>query len=143
MKITKSKPAFVLGLIGGILSTLGGSCVTLFATAVNDVVEQLGGTSTGGTYTALAWLLFLGGILAIVASSFCLKKAKLGGSLLLVSFAMTIGMSIYNLIESTKVTMTSLSITLLIFGAIPSILVLVGGILGLVAKSKTAVDVVK
>lgn len=128
----KSITGAVLGLIGGIILTIMGLTFTLSTSLVLDVVgEGL------GLVVILSWAMFLGGILGIIGASLCFKKARVGGILLLGSFVLTIGYVVNYFAKLAELGSTGAETTFITLGAfmaIPCILVLVGGILGVVAK---------
>lgn len=72
MNKTKSVAPLVLGIIGGILGILEGSCLALCGAAV----EELGG---GATWTIAGWCALLGAIVGLVGG--CCAKSQKWGSL--------------------------------------------------------------
>ncbi|GGM18561.1 hypothetical protein GCM10011351_00420 [Paraliobacillus quinghaiensis] len=103
---------FVLGLIGGILGFFG-AILALFIGGVDAAFSETGSSSL----TGLGWSAFLFSALAIVGSVVVKSKAKLGGTLLLVS-------AVGGLISIS------------FFYLISAVLIGIAGIMGLVRKEK-------
>jgi hypothetical protein len=107
----KRTTEFVLGLIGGIFG-FGGAMFALFFGAVDEAVN---GSSD---VTGLGWGAILFSILAIVGAVVVKFKAKFGGALMLVS-------GIGGLI------------CISLFYALPALLLVIGGLMGILRKDKS------
>lgn len=130
----RSVAGFVLGLIGGI----GIFIISIPSIIGSAAVTDIGLADSETTlFLVLAWLMFVGSILAIVGASLCFKKARIGGVLLLISaitaFAF-LGFEIYRVCSLVELNTTL--ITLIVFLAIPSILILIGSIIALATKMR-------
>lgn len=105
----KSIPAFIVGLIGGIIGIIG-SLIILIKASLADAILS-GATS----FTAVAVLLYLfPSIAAIVAAALCFKRAPVGG----IIFSVVTGTTILGLILSGFSIMITLALLLYIVALI-------------------------
>lgn len=130
----KSVAGFVLGLLGGIGALMISGISVLGSAALFDV------GATDSFAFILSWLMFAGSILAIVGASLCFKKARMGGIMLLISAITALAYLGYSIYQMSQVALITSTITLLIFLAIPSILILVGAIVALAARVREPVE---
>lgn len=133
MKIRKSVPGFVFGLLGGLGLLLISTLSVFLGSLLIDV-----GINASNTLTILSWVAFGGSIIGLIGTGLCFKKARAGGIMMLISAISAgtfLGWTIYQLI-TLNINFTTSIITTLIFSAIPFVLVLVGAISALIAKQK-------
>ncbi len=78
---SKCLASFIIGLIGSILGMLGGLCTTM--------------CSCGFGSDSAFYMIFGGGVLGMIGTTLCLRKAKLG-SLLQITAAVLIIIRAYN-----------------------------------------------
>lgn len=129
----RSVAGFVLGLIGGIGIFIISTPSIIGSAAISD----LGLADTETTlFLVLSWLMFIGSILAIIGASLCFKKARIGGILLLISAITALAHVGFTIYQVAQVALVSSTITLLIFQAIPAILIIVASIIALSAKPR-------
>lgn len=102
---------FVLGLIGGIIG-FGGAFFAIFFGAVDEAVS--GGSSE---VSGLGWAAFLFSILALIGAVVVKFKAKVGGTLMLVS-------AIGGLISIS------------LFYALPALMLIMAGLMGVLRSDK-------
>lgn len=108
----KRTTEFVLGLIGGIIG-FGGAFFAIFFGAVDEAVS--GSSEVSG----LGWAAFLFSILAIIGAVVVKFKAKAGGAMMLIS-------GIGGLVSIS------------LFYALPALLLVIGGLMGLFRKDRKA-----
>ncbi len=108
----KQTTSFILGLMGGIFGFFGG----IFALGVGGIGEAFN-LNDAGTLTALGIVAILFSIVAIISSVLVKTKPKLGGWIMLFS-----GIIILFAIS--------------LFGLLPSVLLIIGGIIGLNSSKK-------
>lgn len=106
----KRNTEFILGLLGGIFG-FGGAMFAIFFGAMDEAVS--GSSEVSG----LGWGAFLFSILAIVGAVVVKFKAKAGGAMMLVS-------GIGGLVSIS------------LFYALPALLLVIGGLMGLFRKSQ-------
>src|SRR5699024_1345427 len=111
----KRTTEFVLGLIGGIFGFIG-AIMALFVGGVDAAFSD--GTSE---VTGLGWAAFIFSILAIVGSVVVRSKAKAGGVLLLISAVGGI-------------------ISISMFYLVPSVLIAIAGLMGVIRKDKNKTE---
>ncbi|MCY8918095.1 DUF4064 domain-containing protein [Bacillus atrophaeus] len=114
----KRTTEFVLGLLGGIFGFIG----AIMALVIGGLDASFNSTGTSDII-GLGWGAVFLSILGIVASVIVRKKAKLGGSLLIVS-------GIGGLI------------CISLFYLLPAVLLIIPGVMGLARKDKTTTTAV-
>ena len=107
-----AKTSFILGLIGGIVGFFSG----ILALAVGGLAGVFGAEGAG-TVSSLGWVAIVFSILAIISSVLIGSKRKLGGWLMIIS-----GIAIL--------------ICISLFGILPAVLLVIGGIVALSKKDK-------
>lgn len=107
-----AKTSFILGLIGGILGFFSG-ILALTIGGVGEAFNLLG----AGELTGLGIAAIIFSIIAIIFSVISTKKPKLGGWIMIIS-----GIAIL--------------ICISLFGLLPAVLIITGGIMALVKKKK-------
>jgi len=112
----KSIPAFIFGLIGGILGILGGLCDSACA-----AVES--GVTTGSTDAGYIPLILVvgGSIIGLIGACLCFKKANTGGIMELAA-AVMIAISAFAVGGATTLSVVAL------------VLFALGGILAMISK---------
>lgn len=114
-KQIKSIPAFVVGLIGGIVGIIGSIIPLACAAAV-------AGLDGGVFYAVVCCCFLLPAILAIIGAALCFKKARVGAIILVFATVLSIvGLVLYGLSIATIIAL---------------IMYAVAAILGFVAKAK-------
>ena len=122
----KSISGFVFGLIASIAFVIWG----FLSAVLGDIVSSLGGESV--LITILSWLCFLGGIAGIIGASFCFKKAKVGGIVMVASTVCGSSLLIYyfvNMLKSDGNVTTSIFLCI-----VPVGLAIAGTVCALLAK---------
>lgn len=125
MKIKRSMPAFVIGLIINIFYIFYGFWIAI----IGGFFGSLGGAISGEggivfealIVILLGWLSIIGAIIGIIGSAKCLKKANTGGVLLLICTLMTGALSVYRII-SALATQETFFISLIMLYIIPLVL---------------------
>ena len=108
---TRCTPAFILGLIGGILGLFGGICVSACY-------------SFGGGSDAPVFLMIGGSLIGLIGSCMCFSKAKLG--------------SVIEIIAAVMIGYCAFAITGADINSLVGMLLLgVGGIVGLIMSKPT------
>lgn len=124
----------VVGFVLGLLGSLGILSISMGSIFLGSAFLDLGGATS--ILTILSWVAFAGAILGIFGSSLCFKKARAGGALLFIGSLTAIVLLGYIIsqIVALDIAMSSTIIALLIFSAIPSLLMFIGSICGMSAK---------
>ncbi|MCW9134285.1 DUF4064 domain-containing protein [Bacillus paramycoides] len=112
----KRTTEFVLGLIGGILGILC-ALIALFIGGLNSALDSDG----ANTITALGWGAVILSILGICGSILVKTKAKMGGTMLVISAVGGL-------------------ICISFFYILPAILLLISGLMGIFRKEKAIVS---
>ena len=132
----RSITAFICGRIGSLFSLFWG----FVAGVAGNVGSIIGNATDSGLTTinvvyVLGWVAFVGGIIGIVGSAFCFKKARKGGVLLTIStvFCGALqGYLFYLYVSQSKVMIT----TSIIIFLLPIVLLIVSAVAAFCAKEK-------
>lgn len=118
MKVRKSIPAFVLGLLSNLFCLVFGFYIAL----IGDLFGSLGGAISGEgglgeawIIVVLGWVCMIGAIIGIVGCAKCFKKAKIGGILLAVACGMTGSLLIYMFVTMLSSTESMMTTSILIY----------------------------
>lgn len=113
--------ALVVGLVGGIFCLIGGMCLTACAEALALIPGEF-------DYSIFGYLLGIGGaIVGIVGAALALKNGKIAGILMLIGFAMSVGLIIIFIVAYEAFSSMNL---------VSAIILLVAAILALIGESK-------
>ena len=121
----RSIPGFVMGLISGIVMAI----ISWYATVILSIPD--GFNAAQGHITYYTWLGYagmLGAILAIIGAAFCFKRARLGGTFMLVGIAFAMVLPIYAFITGPEFS------SLMGLVIMPIVLLMIAAICALTAK---------
>jgi len=129
----RSISGFILGLLGAISTAIVSFALFLVLTLVFGLSDSLGGDVSGGLgITLFTAAYFISSILAIIASCFYFKKARVGGIIMIFAFLLNVSLVGYSLYLNAKSAIEIVDLLIII----PTLFIFLSMILGLTSKAR-------